>query len=69
MKFSCIELNCKEGMKMYVDGGRVVTTVSIQKIQVDYGGNFHTKDSKKTKGEGKGLALLYNHQKAETLNT
>jgi hypothetical protein len=30
MKFSCIiELNCKEGMKMYVDGGRVVTTVSI----------------------------------------
>ncbi len=29
MKFSCIELNCKEGMKMYVDGGRVVTTMSI----------------------------------------
>jgi hypothetical protein len=27
--FSRIELNCKEGMKMYVDGGRVVTTVSI----------------------------------------
>jgi hypothetical protein len=24
---------------------------------------------KKTKGEGKGLALLYNHQKTETLNT
>jgi hypothetical protein len=27
--FMYIELNCKEGMKMYVDGGRVVTTVSI----------------------------------------
>jgi len=24
---------------------------------------------RKTKGEGKSLALLYNHQKAETLNT
>jgi len=24
---------------------------------------------RKTKGEGKGLALLYNHQKTETLNT
>jgi hypothetical protein len=30
MKFSCIiELSYKEGMKMYVDGGRVVTTVNI----------------------------------------
>jgi hypothetical protein len=27
------------------------------------------KNLKKTKGEGKGLALLYNHQKAETVNT
>jgi len=27
--FSKIELNCKEGMKMYVDSGHVVTTVSI----------------------------------------
>ncbi len=27
--FSRIELNCKEGMKMYVDNGRVVTTMSI----------------------------------------
>jgi hypothetical protein len=27
--FSKIELNYKEGMKMYVDGGRVVTTMSI----------------------------------------
>ncbi len=69
MKFSCIELNCKEGMKMYVDSGRVVTTVSIQKIQVDYGDNSHTRNFRKTKGEGKGLALLYNHQKAKTLNT
>jgi len=24
-----IELNCKEGMNMYVDGGRVVTTMNI----------------------------------------
>jgi hypothetical protein len=24
-----IELNCKEGMKMYVDSGRAVTTMSI----------------------------------------
>ncbi len=47
MKFSCIELNYKEGMKMYVDGGCVITTASIQKIQVDYGGNFHTKEIKK----------------------
>ncbi len=48
MKFSCIiELNCKEEMKMYVDIGRVVTTVSIQKIQVDYGGNSHTKEFQK----------------------
>ncbi len=47
MKFSCIELNCKEGMKMYVDGGRVSTTVSIQKIQVDYGSNSHTKELQK----------------------
>ncbi len=39
-----IELNCKEGMKMYVDGGHVVTTMSIYKIQVDYGGNSHTKE-------------------------
>jgi hypothetical protein len=42
--FSRIELNCKEGMKMYVDGGRVVITVSIYKIQVNYGGNSHTKE-------------------------
>jgi hypothetical protein len=27
--FSRIELNCKEGMKMYVDGARVITTVNI----------------------------------------
>jgi hypothetical protein len=27
------------------------------------------RNSKKTKGEGKGLAFLYNHQKVETLNT
>jgi hypothetical protein len=27
--FSRIELNCKEGMKMYVDDGRVITTMSI----------------------------------------
>jgi hypothetical protein len=67
--FSRIEMNCKEGMNMYVDDDRVVTTMSIYKIQVDYGGNSHTRNSRKTKGEGKGLALLYNHQKAETLNT
>jgi hypothetical protein len=31
MKFSCIEIemNCKEVVKVYVDGGRAVTTVSI----------------------------------------
>ncbi len=27
------------------------------------------RNSRKTIGEGEGLALLYNHQKAETLNT
>jgi hypothetical protein len=29
MKFSCIEINCKEVVKVYVDGGRAVTTMSI----------------------------------------
>jgi hypothetical protein len=29
LKLNWIELNCKEGMKMYVDGDRVVTTVSM----------------------------------------
>ncbi len=32
---------------MYVDDGRVVTTVNIQKIQVEYGGNSHTKEFQK----------------------
>jgi hypothetical protein len=27
--FSRIKLNCEEGMKMYVDGGRVIIIVSI----------------------------------------
>ncbi len=47
MKFSCIEINCKEVVKVYVDGGRAVTTVSIQKIPVNYGGNSHTKEFQK----------------------
>jgi hypothetical protein len=30
-------------VKVYVDGGHAITTVSILKIQVNYGGNSHTK--------------------------
>jgi len=29
VSFSRIEINCKEVVKVYVDGGRAVTTVSI----------------------------------------
>ncbi len=39
---------------MYVDGGRVVATVSIQKIQSDYGGNSPDKGIlKKLKEKGR----------------
>ncbi len=30
MKFSCIEINCKEVVKVYVDGSRAVTTEHLE---------------------------------------
>jgi len=35
---------CKEVVKAYVNGGRVMTTVSIYKIPVNYGGNSQNKE-------------------------
>ncbi len=67
--FSRIELNCKEGMKMYVDGARVITTVNIQKIQIDYGATLIQRNSRKTKRRKKGLGHLYRRQQTETLST
>jgi len=46
-------------------GGYYMATVYIH-VRSFFAIQFN---SRKTKGEGKGLALLYNHQKAETLNT
>jgi hypothetical protein len=42
--FSRIEMYCKEVVKAYVNDGRVVTTVSILKIPVNYGGNSQNKE-------------------------
>ncbi len=38
-----IELQRRNENVMYVDSGRVVAAMSIQKIQSDYGGNFPNK--------------------------
>ncbi len=59
MKFSCIiKLQKMKKHVVYVNGGRAIATVSIQKIQSDYGGKALDKGIlEKLKREGKGLTF------------
>ncbi len=53
-----IKLQRMKEYVVYVDGGRVITTMNIQKIQFDYGGNSPNKGIlEKLKREKKGLAF------------
>jgi hypothetical protein len=64
-----IELQRRNEHVMYVDGGRVVATLSIYKIQYDYGGNSPNKGIiEKLKEKGRAWPF-YTATKKLNLNT
>jgi hypothetical protein len=69
MKFSCIKLKKRKENVVYVNGGRVIVVMSIQKSSLTMEDIFLDKEIlKKLTREGKSLAFYTTNNKAETLN-